>query len=65
MTVACKLKQCPFNDKETFCLNPLPALDENGHCSFVWRKGQSIPLDTNVEQYKIKINIVEGTIDDK
>jgi hypothetical protein len=59
--LVCKLVTCPFNDSEGFCLNPVPAIDENGHCAFVWRKGQpKLNLEAIDEVFKRKEKIVDA-----
>lgn len=39
--VTCKMVQCPYHDSRGFCAqSTIVAIDENGMCSVLWRKGQ-------------------------
>lgn len=37
--VICKCSQCPYFSNG-FCGAAVVALDENGHCSYIWHRGQ-------------------------
>lgn len=59
MTVTCKVGICPFFFNG-FCSNKLLAIDENGHCSQLWRRGMQKPLENKVDDiFKNKIVIEE------
>lgn len=58
--VCCKIIQCPFNEKE-FCTNSVVAIEPEGHCSILWRKGVPQPLfDALNKGNKINLVIEEG-----
>ena len=38
--ILCKLDKCPYNRDGKFCERGYVAIDENGHCENVWRRGK-------------------------
>ena len=62
--VCCKIIQCPFNEKE-FCTNSVVAIEPDGHCSILWRKGAPQPLSDALNKgNKINLIIEEGEYKD-
>lgn len=62
--VCCKIIQCPFNEKE-FCTNSVVAIEPDGHCSILWRKGAPQPLSDALNKgNKINLIIEEGDYKD-
>ena len=47
MIVKCKVNQCPYYNKQGFCVKKeVLMIDELGMCSVIWRKGQKRVLQT-------------------
>lgn len=62
--VCCKIIQCPFNEKE-FCTNSVVAIEPDGHCSILWRKGAPQPLSDALNKgNKINLIVEEGDYKD-
>lgn len=57
--IVCKVFQCPFNG-EGNCLNRVVSVNENGVCKRLTKEGWNIPVE---DEYKVKIEIQEGEID--
>lgn len=61
--MVCKCVGCPYNEAGLWCLNPMPANDEYGKCSYIYRGGmlnEKAFQDNEVE--RSRITIVEGDI---
>lgn len=60
MTVSCKVgNNCPYCDNG-FCAEPAAVnIDENGMCSFIWRKGQRRPQYSG-EYIVGKVNVIDA-----
>ena len=64
----CKFSQCPYCGGG-FCTMPEPAIDENGHCSYIWFRVQPrqslVPADFKKNIIILDAEEVEKEEDDK